>query len=83
MDLRKLVENQLGDSVFATPTLCGGQIFMRLPCGRERREKSGCTVFLSNESDSPSDGLGSSKVEFEDSTGIILRKLIDPVFHSI
>jgi len=43
-----------------------------LPCGRERREKSGCTVFLSNESGLPSDGLGSSKVEFEDSTGITL-----------
>ena len=26
----KLAENQLGSEVFATPTICGGQIFMRV-----------------------------------------------------
>ena len=36
----KIAENQLGDSVFATPTLCGGQIFMRVAMreGEERKE---------------------------------------------
>ena len=37
---KKLAENQLGESVFATPAICGGQIFMRLAKmeGGQRRE---------------------------------------------
>ena len=50
----KLSENQLGESVFASPAICGGQIFMRVAMieGETRQEWLYC---IANEADRISD----------------------------
>ena len=41
---KKLGTNQLGDEMFATPTICGGQLFMRVAFreGEQRQEVLYC-----------------------------------------
>ncbi len=42
----KLAENEFGSEVFATPTICGGQIFMRFAdrANQRRKESLYCIV---------------------------------------